>query len=107
MDTQIPNENNSPIISKPEEEPQEMLDQGEHKDENNCLILLFKWIHQILLWVFIIGLSISINSNVKSEEKNYFTIYSLSAVLAAAYIVYVVLELKCVIKLQMRECIKK
>ena len=46
MDTQILNDNNTPIISKPEEKQQEMLNKGEQKEENDCFSLVFNQAHQ-------------------------------------------------------------
>ena len=43
MDTQIPNDYKTPIISKSEEKQQEMLNKGEQKEENNFFNLVFKW----------------------------------------------------------------
>jgi len=74
-----------------------MFDQGEQKEENEedaCFILVIKWIFQIFFWAFIIYLSLSINSNLKSKDKDYIAIFIYSALLIAAYISYVVLELK-------------
>ena len=74
-----------------------MFDQGEQKEENEedaCFILVIKWIFQIFFWAFIIYLSLSINPNLKSKDKDYIAIFIYSALLIAAYISYVVLELK-------------
>lgn len=55
-----------------------MFDQGEQKEENEedaCFILVIKWIFQIFFWAFIIYLSLSINSNLKSKDKDYIAIF--------------------------------
>ena len=72
------------------EKPPEMFDQGEQKETKSCCGTVFRWIHQILLWLLIITEIILI---ITANSKNNFQIFIPLGFLGVLYIAYIIQEL--------------